>query len=106
MAHFEDSTTNGPSDSPVSQVSTKAINSSVKHPVVRPPRGGLQGPIWFSAAKIRGVSTEAWLVVPTHGESKVFSPNFSLVPIEESSPIYKLYGYGLCKGNPTPKIAL
>ena len=25
--------------------------------------------------------------------------------MEESSPSYKLYGYGLCKGKPTPKIA-
>ena len=25
--------------------------------------------------------------------------------MEESENLYKLYGYGLCKGKPTPKIA-
>ena len=25
--------------------------------------------------------------------------------MEESSPIYKMYRYALCKGNPTPKVA-
>ena len=35
------------------------------------------------------------------------SPNISLVPRMEgsSSPIFQQYGYGLCKGKPTPKIA-
>ena len=31
--------------------------------------------------------------------------HFSYLKMEESSPSYKLYGYGLCKGTPTPKIA-
>ena len=36
------------------------------------------------------------------------SPNISFryLQMEESSPKYKLYGYGLCMGNPTLKIAL
>jgi len=36
-----------------------------------------------------------------------FTRHFSLVPkMEESSPEYKVYGYGLCKGKPIPKMAL
>ena len=31
---------------------------------------------------------------------------FQVPKMEESSPILKLYGYGLCKGKPTPKIVL
>ena len=34
------------------------------------------------------------------------SPNISAtIQMVESSPWYKLYAYGLCKGKPTPKIA-
>ena len=35
-----------------------------------------------------------------------FLQTFQAPKMEESSPRYKLYGYGLCRGKPIPKIAL
>ena len=37
--------------------------------------------------------------------STMFHQTFQVPKTEESSPIYKLYGYGLCEENPAPKIA-